>query len=76
MIFNGRLPVVIMDNTSQNISSSYEPSFVSGWSRYWEMLSQALVWTGMIVIFDILFKHPMKVVFIEYKDAIETLLTN
>ena len=65
-----------MDNTSQNISSSYGPSFVSGWPRYWEMLSQALVWTGMIVILDMLIKHPMKVVFIEYKDAIGTLLTN
>jgi len=73
---NGVLPVIIMDDASKNISTTNYSFINSPWRRYREVLTQASVWSGMVVILDILFENEAKVVFILKQDMVETSSSN
>jgi hypothetical protein len=62
-----RLPVIIVDYSSQDISSKNGSSCIPYWSGYRKVLTNALVWTSMVVVFTILFENAAKVVFITSK---------
>ena len=73
---SGRLSVIIVDDASQNISSSYWNIYAPFWPRHRKVLTYALMWPGMVIIFSILSENAVKVVFIQNQDMVETLFTN
>jgi len=60
-----------MDDATQNISSTNRSFIVPIWFRHREVLTQALVRTGMVVILGILFENAVKMVFIQNQDMVE-----
>jgi hypothetical protein len=68
-----RLPVIIVDDTSQDISATNRSSCVPYWPGYRKMLTNALVWASMVVVFSIFIENASKVVFIQDQDMVETL---
>jgi ferredoxin len=71
-----RLPVVIVDDTSQDVASKDQSFCGSYWFGYRKVLVNALVRTSMVVVFTILFKNTTKMVLIQDQDRVQTFLTN
>jgi hypothetical protein len=65
-----RSPIIIVDDISQNISSSYWTFYTQFWRRYRKVLILALVWPGVVVLFPILPKNAVKAVFIQNQDMV------
>jgi hypothetical protein len=74
--WSGRLPVIIVYDTSQDIPSMNQPFFVPCRPGQRKAMTQALMWKEVVVILGILFENAAKVVFIQDQDRVETLFTN
>ncbi len=55
---------MIVEDISQDISSTNLPSLIPSWSEYRKDLTNALVWVSRLVGFIILFEKVFKVAFI------------
>jgi hypothetical protein len=73
---NSRLPVVFVDDSSQDISSTNGSSCVPYWPGHRKVLTNALVRTSMVVVFSVLFENAVKVALIQDQDRVQTLLAN
>jgi len=71
-----RLPVIIVDDSCQDISSTNRSSSDLYWPGYRKVLTNALVWASMVVVISIFFENALKVVFIQDQDMIETLFSD
>ena len=71
-----RLPVVIVDDASQDISSSNRSFCAPYCPGHRKVLINALVWASMVVVFTILFENATKVALIQYQDRVQTLFAN
>jgi hypothetical protein len=67
---NLRLPVVIVDDTSQDISSTNRSFCAVYWPGHRKVLINALVWTSKVVVFTIFFEDATKVALIQDQDRI------
>src|SRR5437868_6086245 len=66
--------MIVVDNASQDITAFHRAFFMGMLNWYWVALLDALVWTRLIVVFNVFPHHTPQVTLARYQQLIQTFL--